>query len=336
MIRWTVFWVKGIQTKFLKGIGMFANMKIGLRLALGFAVVLLLMAALAVVGQNAMTSIEGRLEEIVKENIYQTKLGNDMAESIHVVARIARTLILVDDDAGMVTEKKKLDSYRQKYDAAWDALNKTVTSEKGRAIRATIKAAAEQSRPLNDKVIDLAMTNKNVEALKLLISEAAPATQKWQDAIDENLALLDEDTQHDFAVAQAAFDTASRMMLLLAVVAVVLGTLIAWFLTRSITRPVSQALNAANRLAEGDLTVRIDNVSKDETGQMLQAMHNMVSRLTQVVTDVNSGAQALASASEEVSATAQSLSQAASEQAAGVEETSASIEQMTSSIAKNT
>ena len=89
------------------------------------------------------------------------------------------------------------------------------------------------------------------------------------------------------------------------------------------------------RLSEGDLTMEVLTKPKDNSS-LLFAMKTMVGKLSQVVTEVNSGAQALASASEEVSATAQSLSQAASEQAAGVEETSASIEQMTASIAQNT
>jgi methyl-accepting chemotaxis protein-2 (aspartate sensor receptor) len=100
--------------------------------------------------------------------------------------------------------------------------------------------------------------------------------------------------------------------------------------------PLARVLAATNRIGQGDLTVRIDHASKDEPGQILQAMSNMIERLSQVVSNVNSGAQALASASEEVSATAQTLSQASSKQAAGIEETSASIEQMTSSIAQNT
>ena len=136
--------------------------------------------------------------------------------------------------------------------------------------------------------------------------------------------------------ALAAYRLTFGASFLAATINAVLGTLLAWVLTRSIVRPVNEALEVANRLAQGDLTVRIENPSKDETGQMLQAMSGMIGKLTQVVTDVNSGAQALASASEEVSATAQALSQAASEQAAGVEETSASIEQMTASIAQNT
>jgi methyl-accepting chemotaxis protein len=89
-------------------------------------------------------------------------------------------------------------------------------------------------------------------------------------------------------------------------------------------------------LSEGDLTRRIERDYAGAFGEMKQYINQTVDKLSQVVTEVNGGAEALAGASEEVSATAQSLSQAASEQAAGVEETSASVEQMTASISQNT
>ena len=315
---------------------MFANMKIGLRLTLGFAMVLALMAALAAVGINGMSNVQERLDEIVNDNMVKIKLNSEMSEAVHIAVRITRTMILLDDPAAIMTEKKKLDAARQRYNEAWDALEKLPASETGKAARAKIKAAATEARSGTDKVLDLAIANKDPEAVKVLMEEAAPAAQKWQDAIDENITFQDTGTKADYVLAQSAYESANRLMLTLAGLAIALGAVLAWALTRSITQPVNLALGVANRLSEGDLTVRIDNPSKDETGQMLQAMQTMITSLTRVVSDVNGGAQALASASEEVSATAQSLSQAASEQAAGVEETSASIEQMTSSIAQNT
>jgi methyl-accepting chemotaxis protein len=315
---------------------MFANMKIGVRLTLGFAVVLTLMAVLAFTGINGMSAVEDRLDEIVSDNMLKVKLNTDMSETVHIVTRITRTIILLNDEAAMSAEKRKLDATRQKYNEAWEALDKTAASDKGKAVRTRIKAAAGEARGLTDKVLDLALGNKNEEATRLLLAQAAPAAQKWQDVIDENIALQEENTREDVAAAKAAYESAMRLILTLTGVAIAFSALLAWFLTRSITGPVNEALAAANRMAEGDLTVRIVSTARDETGQMLQAMHNMIGKLSKVVADVNSGAQALASASEEVSATAQSLSQASSEQAAGVEETSASIEQMTSSIAQNT
>jgi methyl-accepting chemotaxis protein len=259
-----------------------------------------------------------------------------MAEGVHVVTRITRTIVLLDDKDAQATERRKLDAARQKYNDAYTALEKTSASEKGKAIRAKIKELSGEARGLTDKVLELGMTGNDKEAIKVLMGSAGPAATKWQEALDENATLQQENTKRDVADAQASYASARNLMLILAAIAIALGIIIAWFLTTSITKPLGIAVDTANKLAQGDLTVRIDNPSKDETGQVLSAMQSMIGKLSEVVADVNGGAQALASASEEVSATAQALSQAASEQAAGVEETSASIEQMTSSIAQNT
>ena len=315
---------------------MFANMKIGVRLSLGFALVLALLALVAFTGIQGMRSTQDKLNVILNENVAEMRAAAEMSDAVHIVSRVTRTVILLPDPDAMAAERVKIERARERYNKAWEAMLKTETNDKGLALRDRIKAAAVEGRPLTDKVVELAFTRKDAEATRLLMAEAAPSAQRWQDAIDENIALQGELNAADAAAAQAAYDNALRLMLGLTGGALVIGTLLAWWLTRGITRPVGEALQVANRLAEGDLTVRIDAAAKDETGQMLQAMRNMVATLSKVVGDVNAGAQSLASASEEVSATAQSLSQAASEQAAGVEETSASIEQMTASIAQNT
>jgi methyl-accepting chemotaxis protein len=122
-----------------------------------------------------------------------------------------------------------------------------------------------------------------------------------------------------------------------AVSALVVMVLALMFATRQlVARPLQDAVVAADALAEGDLTVRIESDSRDEVGQLLASMQRMAAKLVQIIGEVRGGADNLASASEEVSATSQSLSQAASEQAASVEETSSSMEQMTASIQQNT
>ena len=99
---------------------------------------------------------------------------------------------------------------------------------------------------------------------------------------------------------------------------------------------VKDVVRVMGAMAQGDLTQTISKSYAGSFGEMKEYVNDTVAKLSLVVTEVNSGAEALAGASEEVSATAQSLSQAASEQAAGVEETSASMEQMTASISQNT
>ncbi|MEC5385923.1 methyl-accepting chemotaxis protein [Uliginosibacterium sp. H3] len=99
---------------------------------------------------------------------------------------------------------------------------------------------------------------------------------------------------------------------------------------------IHEVVQVMGAMSEGDLTRRIDKDYEGAFAQMKDFVNATVSRLSDVVSEVNSSAESLAGASEEVAATAQALSQAASEQAAGVEETSASLEQMTASIAQNT
>jgi methyl-accepting chemotaxis protein len=141
-------------------------------------------------------------------------------------------------------------------------------------------------------------------------------------------ALYKESIEHQGARA--------RNMIALGVVSGILAILLALWIVRSITRPLSEAVAAANGLAEGDLTISLVVDSKDETGQLKLAMQGMVAKLAQIIREVNTASDALSNAAGQVSATAQSLSQSSSEQAASVEETTASIEQMTASITQNT
>ena len=99
---------------------------------------------------------------------------------------------------------------------------------------------------------------------------------------------------------------------------------------------VHDVVRVMEALSDGDLTQGIERDYQGAFGQMKAYVNRTMEKLSEVVTEVNTGAESLAGASEEVSATAQALSQAASEQAAGVEETSASMEQMTASISQNT
>ncbi len=144
---------------------------------------------------------------------------------------------------------------------------------------------------------------------------------------------------HDLMDKAAALQSQARRAMIV-FVAISVGALVVTLaltvvIMLGITRPLARAVAAANRMADGDLGVRIEVDSKDEAGQLLAAMKNMAERLSHIIAEVRNSAASLAGASEEVSATAQSLSQASSEQAASVEEASASVEQMAAAIAQN-
>ena len=163
------------------------------------------------------------------------------------------------------------------------------------------------------------------EPVKKLSASALFAPWNW--VITTGIYVDDVDNEFRNTVTVIAAVIVTSILLLLA---------FAWWITRSITLPLGEAVDAASRLAEGDLTVRLDTHSKDEVGQLMAAMQNMIVRLTQIIGEVRTAADNLSNAAGQVSATAQSLSQSSSEQAASVEETTSSMEEMTASIAQNT
>ncbi len=156
------------------------------------------------------------------------------------------------------------------------------------------------------------------------------------ESIIENIIFSVKDEQ-DALDLKVQADNAEGITLILSIslISIVIGALLAIFITRGIVAPLNNAVHVANRLAEGDLSGEITVESEDEVGQLLSSMKNMLNQLRQIITKVNKTSENIASGSQELSSTAQTLSQAAMIQASSVEETSASIEQMSASISQN-
>lgn len=127
----------------------------------------------------------------------------------------------------------------------------------------------------------------------------------------------------------------STVMIVGLCLAVLIGTALAFFLTRLITKPIMKGVDFAQILSRGDLTGTIDVDQRDEIGILAAALRNMKDKLTEVVSSVQSATDNVAAGSEELSASAESLSQGATEQAASIEEVSSSMEQMASNINQN-
>ncbi|MCP5125503.1 MAG: bacteriohemerythrin [Gammaproteobacteria bacterium] len=106
----------------------------------------------------------------------------------------------------------------------------------------------------------------------------------------------------------------------------------AWWVVRQITRPLRTAVAASSQIAAGDLTVKVEATSKDETGQLLSAMQDMSEHLRQIVGDVQQATAQVSSAAAEIAQGSADLSQRTEEQASALEETASSMEELTSTV----
>ena len=315
---------------------MLKNLKVGVRMALAFATVLVLLLAVAWVGISRMAHVKQDLDLIAKDDIVKIIEANLLRRLVLDQAIAMRNVVLLTiekENAQAEVDRFKKDQVEFEREEAKFA--PTVKSEIGQAIVARMKEAERELAPKRQKVLDLATAGQDADALSTLLKEVRPAQAKLLGALQELISFQEAKIKKSTEDADHAYTAAQTLVITLSVLAFALGAVVAVVLTLGITRPLRAAVEVTRRMAEGDMTANIENTSKDEIGQMLNGMKAMLSKLSQVVGEVRGSADALTSAAEEVSATAQAMNQATSEQAASVEETSASVEQMTASITQN-
>jgi methyl-accepting chemotaxis protein len=313
-------------------------MKVGTRLALGFGMVLTLLLGISLLGMYNMQRLNQQLERVVQLNVAKLLLVGDMSESVHVVARVTRTMVLLDDVAAMRRELGKITAARATYDKARQELERLPSNAEGQAIGARVLALQQQARPINDLLIELALQHKDAEALQLLLTRAGPITQQWQDAMDEDMALQKRLNEQESAAASANYQAARNAMLVMSGVALLGGIaasiIIARHLLRQLGGEPDVAAAIAGRIAAGDLTVDV-TTRHDDRGSMMLAMRTMRDSLLRIVAEVRHGTDTIATASSQIASGNQDLSARTEEQASALEETASSMEQLTSTVREN-
>ena len=318
---------------------MLGNIKIGIRLVAAFLIVA---SASGIVGMVGISNA-GKINELADRMYTREVLGVSYIKEANVdliyIARARGNALLATTQEQRAKAIEDMNKSIELLKSNMEKARPLITTDKGKQLLDSF------ARTWDAYLRDQAQLMPLLNASKLdnhdpALTAAMASIREKANALDDTMTELAQ--LKETIAKQASDDTATlyeqsrSLMIGTIVAALALGAVLGFVISRGVSKPLQQALDAANRLADGDLTVRVESKNKDEVGQLLRAIQNMIDKLSNVVGEVNSGAEALAGAAEEVSATAQSLSQASSEQAAGVEETSASIEQMTASITQNT
>nr|WP_288913988.1 methyl-accepting chemotaxis protein [uncultured Pseudomonas sp.] len=298
--------------------------------------VLLLMLALVIMSMNGLSNVHTIVSDITDNAYPKVQVSNDLGAGLSATNLLIRDLILKTDEQQLKQTQNQLTETRQAQASRMDALEKLLNEPDEISLFKRLKEVRDNYGVVVDRAVDLGAANQTDQAIQLLYGEVEQQQQEYAKRLNDMIEMQEASFAENDRQEQAEYDRIRLLSFILLGVAVLLGGLCGLLITRSITRPLNESVQVANRLAAGDLSVSIDVDSRDEIGQLKEALQNMVAKLAQIIGEVRGSANALSSASEEVSSTAQSMSQAAGEQAASVEQTSASIEQMSASVEQNT
>ena len=306
------------------------------RLRLGFGIVLLFLLIVSLTGLNKISQTNAATEHIVSVNMEKIALLEQMSDAVHVVSRVVRSMALLTDKAAAQREEPKIVAAREQYDRAYTRLKAMPLDEQGQRIMAELASLQDTVRPLNNRFLDMAMAGHQ-DAIVYLLDKAGPATTQWQDSIRNFMELQRKKSHDDAVIAHQAYQQARYLMLGMTVFAIVGGALFAYQISRSITQPLSQAVELARTVAAGDLSayIAVHPGDRTETGALLRALNDMNAGLNDIVAQVRQGAQLLSSGATEIANGNIDLSSRTEQQASALEETAASMEELTVTVKNN-
>ncbi len=252
---------------------------VGARLATAFGILILLSSALVVAGLLTLFQARQRLDGIVNRNIAAIRASSDMLNASSVVAINVRNIVLPTSQEDNIRFAKVVVEQRARYQEARKRAGAIPSGAQSQAVLEDVDRARQMTVDVNNRVMDLGMHDKPDEALALLMRESAPLTQKWQDAIARYADLQATRSNEAYADATAAMARGRAMLIAGGLAVVLVSSLLAWLITRSLTVPLNRATRAAEAIAAGRLDNDVATDARDEPGRLLLAMGGMQTQL---------------------------------------------------------
>jgi len=308
------------------------NMNIAPRAFLGFALIGGLMLVLGVFALNQMSKIRGAAEEITLSSVPSIKSLDEFTQ-LTLRLRVLSYRLLVNREPDVQQKTMELlESRNQQIRTAQATYEKLISSPQERAAYDQYVQLLGQYRQIEDRMKTLSRNNQ-VDELRTLLNTDLLTNSEAVNAVLNRL--LEINTQQSLDTNQRAadqYDSAFNLVITLLVIATGLTVLFAWLLTNSITKPIANALGAAEQIAEGNLTRPITVDGEDEAGRLLLAMSKMQDKLRDTLQRISGSATQLASAAEELNSVTDESARGLTQQNNEIEQAATAVNEMTSAV----
>jgi methyl-accepting chemotaxis protein len=314
------------------------NLKIGIKLGLVFGLLLLMIVVMVCFGIGSTHKVNQSVEQIAKGSYVKTAYAFQASKEIQDVVASVRMLALLKDENAINREKQKIEAARTHFKEAMNKLEEMEKSEQGKQLIANIKDAIAPASKANSRVMELALAQKQDEAVALLLKEAAPLMQKLQEAFDAQVKFQQEDVDAAYNKSVSVYSRAKWFQIIAGMLSLVLGILAAIYLIRNLTTRIIRVANAMGRIADGDLSTQLKIYANDEIGElgisinrMQTSISSMITSITSTAAEVSASANILNIVSEQVAASSGEVASQAGTVATASEEMAAT----SSGIAQN-
>ncbi len=310
------------------------RLSVGGKLALAFAVVLLITACLGMVSLYQLSRVDDTGSEMADNWLPSVR----EVQSINLQITRYRTReyrFILDDAEARKSDVTKIEQGRQTVEDAFKRYEKLVSSEDEAAKLKRVRELWATYLAFSGKMIQTVQAGDEEKARKMLAVEGLPTFEALSKGLEELVELNAAGAQAANELGDRIYASSRWQVAAMTGLAVLMGIVLAVLITRRITRPLAISVQLAEAVAEGDLTQTLRPHGRDELAKLQQALLRMVTQLKTVVIQVRDGVESVASASSEIAVGNQDLSARTEQTASNLEEAASSMEELTGAVAQS-
>lgn len=312
------------------------NMKISAKLLTGFLIVALLAATVGGIGVFQLKKASTDYPAIYEN--YGLPLSNItyVTDSFQRIRVNLREMMLQTDDAKQAAYPDKIKDFGKIIDSNITVLETSAKTAGDKALVASLKTAWADFGGIRDRIIALILNGRETEAIELCQGDEALAlNNKMNESIQNIISAYIKEGGQTAKDLSAATDRTIFVLIAIVAFAALMAIVLGMSISKVISKPLKNMLGAAEKIADGDLSLSLKSTTTDEIGMLQMAFRKMLNNLNEVMNNINTASEQVAVGARHVSESSMALSQGATEQAGSVEELSASIEEMSSQTKQN-
>jgi methyl-accepting chemotaxis protein len=310
----------------------FKNLNAKPKLFVAFGVMLSLILGISYLAVDSLTQANERVLTLYDRDMKGLSAADGIVIDRMSLGRQGRDAILnIRNPAIVAADAKVLDTTLTDLANQIDEFDNKSHTAQGKALVATFRSAfPAYSKAYRD--LAQAALAKNLRDANAALDAANTTGKPLYKAADDARAMKITLGQEKIEGNQAAFTAARATVFGLAGVSILLAAALSFVIASGFSGPLGRAVEALERVADGDLTASLDVETKDEVGRMAAALNLALERLRSTLREVADGAASASASSHQMATASESIASGAQQQAASLEETSASLEEITATV----
>ncbi|RON63113.1 methyl-accepting chemotaxis protein [Pseudomonas fluorescens] len=308
------------------------NLNIAPRAFLGFAFIALLVIVLGVFAVNRMMLIRQASVDMGSTQLPSVGFLGNMTENVLRMRILSFRVLVNREPAALQEAHTRINTLVDKLRSAQASYAALPARPEEAALYQAFTAALENYVQAQNQMMDLSGQNKLDEMRTLINTQIKDGTDLMGEQLNKLVALNTSYSKGSQVEAGEQYDNAVNGIVVAAVIAALMTVLLAWLLTRSIVTPLNRAVQAAETIANGDLTKIIEIDGNDEPGRLLGTLSTMQTNLRETIELIAGSAIRLSTAAEELSAVTEEASLGLQQQNNEIEQAATAVNEMTAAV----